>query len=111
MRQVETERKFALGAEDPLPAPGDLARPGPVREHHLRAVYLDPRDLLLARHRVTLRRREGGADAGWHLKLPRPDGSRLEVHAPLGEGPGRMRVPAELVEEVRSTLGHAWPQG
>ncbi|GAA1173736.1 CYTH and CHAD domain-containing protein [Ornithinimicrobium humiphilum] len=111
MKQVETELKFALGRQDPLPSPGDLARTGPVRAHALRAVYLDTRDLLLVRHRITLRRREGGTDAGWHLKLPRPDGSRLEVHAPLVDGPGRTRVPAELVAELRSALGHAWPEG
>ncbi|GGK57218.1 CYTH and CHAD domain-containing protein [Ornithinimicrobium pekingense] len=111
MRQVESELKFAIGEDAPLPAPGDLAEVGPVREHRMRAVYLDTPDLLLVRHRITLRRREGGADAGWHLKLPRPDGTRLEVHAPLGEGPGRMRVPQELRDEVRAALGHAWPDG
>lgn len=110
-RQVEAERKFSVGPDDPLPALGDLVRLGPVREHRMRAVYMDTRSLLLARHRITLRRREGGSDAGWHLKLPRPDGTRLEVHAPLGEGPGRMRVPEQLRAEVRAALGHAWPQG
>ncbi len=107
MRQVESERKFAVGAHDPLPATGDLAGRGQVREHRMRAVYMDTRDLLLVRNRITLRRREGGSDEGWHLKLPRPDGSRLEVHAPLGQGPGRMRVPEELVVELRAALGHA----
>jgi CHAD domain-containing protein len=111
MRQVESERKFAIGADEPLPVLADLVMTGRVREHRMRAVYVDTRDLLLVRHRITLRRREGGSDAGWHLKLPRPDGSRLEVHAPLGEGPGRMRVPEELVAEVRGALGHAWPEG
>ncbi len=111
MRQVETERKFHLGPDDPLPALGDLVRVGPAREHRMRAVYVDTRDLLLARHRVTLRRREGGYDEGWHLKLPRRDGARLEVHAPLGEGPGRLRAPAGLVAEVAAALGDAWPEG
>src|SRR5690606_14179228 len=86
-------------------------RTGALREQRMRAVYLDTRDLLLVRHRITLRRREGGSHAAWHLKLPRPDGSRLEVHAPLGEGPGRLRVPEELLTEVRAALGHAWPAG
>ncbi len=111
MRQVETERKFHLGPDDPLPALGDLVRVGPAREHRMRAVYVDTRDLLLARHRITLRRREGGHDEGWHLKLPRPDGARLEVRSPLGTGPGRHRVPAALVAEVAAALGQDWPGG
>ncbi|WP_162803049.1 CYTH and CHAD domain-containing protein [Ornithinimicrobium avium] len=111
MRQVETERKFHLDPDDPLPALGDLVRVGPARELRMRAVYVDTRDLLLARNRITLRRREGGYDEGWHLKLPRPDGSRLEVHAPLGRGPGRLRVPTGHRTEVAAALGEAWPAG
>jgi hypothetical protein len=34
---------------------------------------------------MTIRRRSGGTDAGWHLKLPAGPDSRREVHAPLGE--------------------------
>src|SRR5579875_2455984 len=51
----------------------------------LDAVYYDTPDLRLAAAGITLRRRAGGPDAGWHLKLPLPDGSREEIHAPLGE--------------------------
>jgi inorganic triphosphatase YgiF len=55
------------------------------------AVYYDTGDLRLARSRVTLRRREGGVDDGWHLKLPGEDASggtgdpavRDEVRVPL----------------------------
>ncbi|WP_242418751.1 CYTH domain-containing protein, partial [Frankia sp. CpI1-P] len=36
----------------------------------LDAVYYDSDDLRLARNQITLRRRTGGHDAGWHLKLP-----------------------------------------
>ena len=111
MRQVESERKFALADDAPLPGLGDVVELGPSREHRMRAVYLDTRDLLLARNRITLRRREGGSDEGWHLKLPGPDGSRLEVHAPLGDGPGRTRVPDDLVGELRSAFGQGWPEG
>ncbi|KUG51895.1 hypothetical protein AVL62_08120 [Serinicoccus chungangensis] len=111
MQQVEAELKFAIGADDPLPALGELVEVGPVHEQHLRAVYLDTQALHLVRHRITLRRREGGPDAGWHLKSPLPDGTRLEVHAPLADGPGRLRVPETLREEVLATLGHALPDG
>ena len=36
----------------------------------VRAVYHDTEDLRLIRWGVTLRRRAGGADEGWHLTLP-----------------------------------------
>ena len=111
MRQVETERKFDIAADAPLPALGEVVEVGPAREHRMRAVYLDTQDLLLVRHKITLRRREGGGDAGWHLKLPRPDGSRLEIHAPLVEGPGRTRVPEGHLAEVVAALGEDWPGG
>ncbi|WP_245782883.1 CHAD domain-containing protein [Amycolatopsis sacchari] len=56
----------------------------------------------LTRARITLRRRTGGTDEGWHLKLPRPDGAREELHLPLDEGTA---VPAQLAELVRPQLG------
>jgi CHAD domain-containing protein len=52
-------------------------------EHLLEAVYHDTADLRLLRAGVTLRRRTGGPDAGWHLKLPAGRGRR-ELFAPLG---------------------------
>jgi CHAD domain-containing protein len=52
----------------------------------LDAVYFDTPKHDLASHHVTLRRRTGGADAGWHLKLPAGDDARTEVRAPLGDG-------------------------
>ena len=59
----------------------------PVRQ--LAAVYHDTPDLALIRWGVTLRRREGGPDAGWHLKLPVDGASgsdRDEIHLPLASG-------------------------
>ncbi|MFJ6697742.1 CHAD domain-containing protein [Streptomyces sp. NPDC091272] len=50
----------------------------------LDAVYYDTEGLALAAHAITLRRRTGGADAGWHLKLPVSPDVRDEIHAPLG---------------------------
>jgi CHAD domain-containing protein len=66
----------------------------------LDAVYVDTPDLRLARAQVVLRRRTGGPDAGWHLKLPVSAHERLEVHTPLGlTGDG---IPAELASAVRA---------
>jgi CHAD domain-containing protein len=40
------------------------------REQELENLYFDTPDGDLLRHRVTLRRRRGGSDSGWHVKLP-----------------------------------------
>jgi CHAD domain-containing protein len=85
--QLEVERKFDVDAGFAVPdlsGLGDTASvDGPV-EHRLEAVYFDTPDLRLNRARITLRRRTGGSDQGWHLKLPADDGARWERHAPLG---------------------------
>lgn len=52
-------------------------------DQELRATYFDTPRLALATAGVTLRRRTGGEDAGWHLKLPM-HGARLEIAVPLG---------------------------
>jgi uncharacterized protein YjbK len=53
-------------------------------QHQLEAVYYDTADLALAAGRITLRRRTGGDDAGWHLKFPAGSGELQEVRLPLG---------------------------
>lgn len=69
---------------------------------HMRAVYHDTADLRLIRWGVTLRRREGGSDEGWHLKLPvegSGHGVRDEVRVPLDAGPAG-QVPTQLADVV-----------
>ncbi|MFN8184194.1 MAG: CYTH and CHAD domain-containing protein [Candidatus Nanopelagicales bacterium] len=65
------------------------------------AVYHDTDDLRLARWGVTLLRREGGADAGWHLSLPVDgmDGQPEQVRLPLSAGAAG-EVPRELADLV-----------
>jgi len=58
--------------------------------------YFDTPDGDLRRRRVTLRRRGGGADEGWQLKIPRED-ARAEIRMPLGDG---QVPPPQLVEIV-----------
>lgn len=53
-------------------------------ESRLEATYVDTVDLRLVRAGITLRRRVGGTDEGWHLTLP-VGAPRDEVHAPLGK--------------------------
>jgi CHAD domain-containing protein len=56
-----------------------LAEPEDV---DLEATYFDTEDLALATAGASLRRRVGGADQGWHMKL-RTKEARREVHLPL----------------------------
>ncbi|WP_369222742.1 CHAD domain-containing protein [Streptomyces sp. R39] len=65
----------------------------------LDATYHDTSDLRLASAKVTLRRRSGGTDAGWHLKLPVAPGVRDEIHAPLSD-----TLPGELAALTRSRV-------
>lgn len=107
---VEVERKYDVDGGFVLPDPAALAASGvaaadPPVEHQLEAVYHDTEDLRLARARITLRRRTGGPDAGWHLKLPGRNGARRELHAPLGRA---VRTPPKaLLEPVRGILRNA----
>ena len=110
---VEIERKLTVpvtfsldDVAEPLAAIGSVQRERPRK---LVAVYYDTDDFRLARAHVTLRRRTGGGDSGWHLKLP-PDGlngdGRREVTLPLRAGrPGV--VPATLANQVVAITGGA----
>ncbi|MFF5981669.1 CHAD domain-containing protein [Streptomyces olindensis] len=66
---------------------------------HLDATYYDTADERLAASSVTLRRRTGGSDAGWHLKFPVAPGVRDEIHAPLSD-----TLPDDLAGLVRSRV-------
>jgi CHAD domain-containing protein len=68
----------------------------------LDAVYYDTLDERLAAASITLRRRTGGSDAGWHLKFPVSSGVRDEIRAPLSD-----TLPAELAGLVRSRVREA----
>ncbi|WP_405816794.1 CYTH and CHAD domain-containing protein [Streptomyces sp. NBC_01390] len=65
----------------------------------LDATYYDTSDLRLAAASITLRRRTGGSDAGWHLKLPVAPGVRDEIQVPLSD-----TVPDELTGLVRARV-------
>ena len=105
---VESEQKFDAVESTPLPRLDGIDGVGRVGEpvnHTLDATYFDTRQLALASHGITLRRRTGGHDAGWHLKLPLGPGKRTEIHAPLGSAD---TVPVELMDRVLAyTRAHA----
>lgn len=96
----EIERKYEATPETRLP---DLTGVAGVSDVHdkgvaeLDAVYYDTADLRLAAASITLRRRTGGTDAGWHLKLPVAPGVRDEISAPLSD-----TVPPSLQGLVRA---------
>ena len=101
---LETEQKYDADADFVLPKLGSLPDLGGKRladpkRIYLSATYYDTEDLALIQHKVTLRRRVGGDDEGWHLKLPAGKDTRQEVHAPLGEG-NTGSAPARLTERV-----------
>ena len=111
---LETEQKYDADDGFALPELGGLtgrsgrrailgAKP---KRFYLSATYFDTEDLDLHRHRVTLRRRVGGSDEGWHLKLPVRKDTRQERHAPLDEGTAGS-IPARLAAQVEDITAGA----
>jgi len=92
---IETEQKYDAEPDFVLP---DLGRAQP-RRIYLSATYFDTEAFDLIHHKITLRRRVGGDDEGWHLKLPVRQDTRQEIHAPLDEGETG-HVPARLAAQV-----------
>lgn len=94
-RHHEVEVKLEVPADAAVPAldavDGVASVDAPV-EHELVATYFDTAGSALAEAGISLRRRTGGDDAGWHLKLPVDDG-RDELRLPLGRA---TRVPEPL---------------
>ena len=100
---TETEAKYETDEQlDPrvlqrVPGVGEARVEG---EQELRAEYFDTGDLRLIRAGITLRRRTGGTDSGWHLKLPAGPQTRQEIRLPIG--PAVQEVPAELADLVQA---------
>ncbi|MFL6178771.1 MAG: CYTH domain-containing protein, partial [Actinomycetes bacterium] len=110
---LEVERKLTVPDDfslndvaQTLESVGRLQREKP---RNLVAVYYDTDDYRLARSHITLRRRTGGDDSGWHLKLPSDlanGNGRQEVALPLDAGrPGS--VPEALVGRLVALTGGA----
>ncbi|MBB4892464.1 CHAD domain-containing protein [Streptomyces olivoverticillatus] len=99
----EIERKYEGGDGTGQVRLPDLSGAAPVATAvdrgtvELDAVYYDTTDRRLHAAGITLRRRTGGSDAGWHLKLPVAPGVRDEIRTPLST-----RVPGTLTALVRA---------
>jgi inorganic triphosphatase YgiF len=97
----EVELKFRVAGDFVLPDLGDVLDVSRIESHptySMSNVYYDTPDLRLFRWGITLRRRAGGPDEGWHLKLPvhgAGEGVRDEVRAPLAD-----TVPPDLARLV-----------
>ena len=86
-KYLEVERKFDIVESTVSPSFDGLSAVSRVERspsQQLDAVYFDTPGRDLAARKVTLRRRTGGSDAGWHLKLPAGPDARTEVREPLG---------------------------
>ena len=103
--QLEVEQKYDAGPDFELPDLGTLpgySVTGP-ETFDMAATYFDTDDLRLAANKVTLRRRTGGEDDAWHLKLPVQPGTRRERHLPLSAGTDT--VPEEMQAMVAEFTG------
>lgn len=102
---LERERKLEVHDDRQLP---DLAGSAGVfsvvdgGERELTATYFDTADLALVRAGITVRRRVGGDDEGWHLKLPTGK-DRFELDLPLSRA--QHMVPKDFRESLRSVTG------
>jgi inorganic triphosphatase YgiF len=101
---LEIERKFDVDTDFARPDFGAI--PGvtaadPVT-YHLSATYFDTPDQRLLTARMTLRRRTGGTDEGWHMKLPVSSDTRRELREPLSD-----ELPDSLAARVAEVTGGA----
>ncbi|MFF7363122.1 CHAD domain-containing protein [Streptomyces sp. NPDC008125] len=98
----EIERKYEAVAGIRLPdltGVAGTAASVPRGVVELDAVYYDTEDFRLAAGSVTLRRRTGGDDEGWHVKFPVVPGVRDEIRAPLSD-----TLPDALAGLIRSRV-------
>ncbi|MFT4395038.1 CHAD domain-containing protein [Gordonia lacunae] len=102
--QVEVELKFDVDAGHVAPdlraLPGVVSATTP-ETFSLDATYFDTENLDLAGNKITMRRRTGGTDEGWHLKRPSEiPGARRELQVGFDEAPADGEVPEALTAPV-----------
>ena len=101
-KHLEIEQKYDAAADFILPELSGLGGRGKAPGRHryyLSATYYDTDQLDLIKNHITLRRRVGGPDEGWHLKLPVRQDTRQEVRSPLRSN-DHGTVPAGLAAQV-----------
>ncbi|MFJ7126579.1 CHAD domain-containing protein [Streptomyces sp. NPDC098101] len=99
-REIERKYEATTGSGVPdltrVPDVATVVDDGVVE---LDATYHDTPDLRLAADSITLRRRTGGSDEGWHLKFPVAAGVRDEIRTPLSDA-----LPPDLAALLRSRV-------
>jgi CHAD domain-containing protein len=120
----EIERKYdpatagtaALEAVTAMAGTAGVAAVSQQADQLLDAVYYDTADLRLIGAGITLRRRAGGEDAGWHLKLPAGADTRDEIRLPLAAPGGQSAAGAasgtagQRAATPRARAGSAVPE-
>lgn len=101
-QQHEVERKFRVDDTFVMPDVLPLLPAGFTAKDlgtvTMVAEYYDTEDLRLLCWGITLRRRQGGLDDGWHLKLPTKNvDGRIELRMPLSD-----QLPVEFGDAVAS---------
>ncbi len=102
---LEIERKYEVAFDAELPSSTDFERAGfgvdTPRAFSLVARYFETPGEDLAAAGLAVRVREGGADAGWHVKQREAAGVREFQWPPAPE------MPAELIALLRERVGDA----
>lgn len=97
---LEVERKYEVAIGATIPKFEESAyHLATAQVHTLEARYYDTPEFLLAQHRIAVRHRTGGNDAGWHLKQ-RGSAGVLET-----EWPDADTMPTELVAKLHDLIG------
>ena len=107
MESIQTERedKFDVDADFQLPTLTSLVPTGGAldpSETDLSSEYFDTPGHDLLRRGITVRRRTGDTDNGWHAKVP-AEKARTEIRLPLGSG-AQNAVPDELNDVLRGAV-------
>jgi CHAD domain-containing protein len=100
-RHFEIERKYDVQGDEIVPELSNIGEgltAGAPDTLPLEAQYFDTAGGALAERRIVLRKRLGGHDDGWHLKLPGKR-ARVELHWPATD-----ELPDELLDEVRAVV-------
>lgn len=100
---IEVERKYDVAVDAMLPDASNFEsiglRSGPAELFELRARYFDTPMGDLAAKKVAVRSRDGGKDAGWHMKLKGKSEVR-ELSWPASD-----EMPDGLLKEIADRLG------
>ena len=105
-QSLEVEITFDVDPETEVPDWTQVPLVVTVAEPEVReldAVYYDTAEYVLGRAGDALGRREGGPDAGWHLKGPRQGSGRMETGWPLdigGDTASVTGVPPEIAAHI-----------